>query len=57
MSDFDGEYMQKISTFLDIDRMFIFSYFMPHHNVNVVLDYLEKLNIKKRKRREYLKKL
>ena len=50
MSDFDGGNMQKMSRpIVDIDKMFIFNYYMPHHNVNIVLEYLEIIMIKKRK--------
>jgi hypothetical protein len=49
MSDFDGEYMQKLSRpLVDIDKMFTFTYYMPHHNVQVVLQYLDKIMAIKR---------
>lgn len=50
MSDFDGGNMHKLSRpIVDIDKMFNFTYYMPHHNVNIVLEYLEKIMNAKRK--------
>jgi len=37
----------------ELDRMNIFTNFMPHNNYTVIIDYLEKMKLVKRKKIEY----